>query len=181
MKNLIAATLISLGIATTVGAGVDASPMKIRQDVIITKELTLTTTPIKKANIAEACKRIPMQAVISGTVADGSTNRRVLVPGRAGTVKSIKIACYTKPAGGTNAVSVQKVNGATAVTLLNAASFDPNTITADKVAQALTLTSTSNDLAVGATDLLIVTYEAGTQTTDAVDMTVEVEYEQNDD
>lgn len=150
----------------------------ISGDAAITGGLTVTgtltaTTAQGVANVNSAIKSKIFQVPIStGTVADGTTYTYLVAPGRAGTVTKISITASTKPAGGTNTVAIQK-NGTT--TLLNAATFDPTTITSNNVSQALTLTATTADLDLAATDVIKIVWTAGTQTTDAVAPVIAIE------
>lgn len=135
---------------------------------------------LAKAVLGEAAKREVLQANFSGTISDSATLKRVLIPGRAGTIKGVDVAALVKPVGGTNTLKVEKVVAGSPVTVLNAASFDPTAIAADGTAEALTLTSTSGSLAFTAADLLVVTLATGTQSTDAQDLSTGIEVEYND-
>lgn len=121
------------------------------------------------------------QNVATQTAADGTTYSAILYPGRAGTVKAITFGCVTAPIGGTDTLKVKKGSSG-GNTMLNAASLDATTL-ANNQATAATLTATGADLQVAATGAnsgIYVEYAAGTQTTDAVDISVTVEFEPND-
>lgn len=114
---------------------------------------------------------------ISGALADGSTNKVLFTPGRAGTIKAIKVACAVPPASGTNTLKVRK-NGAT--TLISTASIDPTTLVA-YVATALTLSGTAASLAFTATDTIELELVAGTQGTAMVAPSAQIEWQPTTD
>ena len=192
MKKYLA-SVTALLLSFVLAVPVLAADVRLKQNLVLTGTKTLTvggtsaftgaatfSVPITKANVGQASKRFVAQAIFNGTIADSGTLKRVIVPGRAWHLKAADIAALTKPVGGTNTLAVEKVVAGSGTTLLNAATFDPTTITANGTAQALTLTATSADLDGTAADLLVVTLTTGTQSTDAVDLTVGLELELDD-
>lgn len=154
--------------------------LTVGDDVAITGDLTVTgtttlTTVLGGANINTAVSRQRQIVQIGGgsTLADSTTYKHLVSIGRALTVTRILTAVNVKPAGGTNTLKVQK-NAST--TMLNAATFDPTTITANNTIQALTLTSTAANLALDADDVIYIEVATGSQTTDAEGMIVVIEY-----
>jgi len=138
------------------------------------------TNVLSKTVLSEAATREVLNASFQGTIADDALLKVIFVPGRAGTVKGADIVALVKPAGGTNTVAVEKIVAGSATTLLNAATFDPTTISANGTAQALTLTGTTANLSFNAADALLVTLDTGTQSTDAQNVGVGLEVEFND-
>lgn len=119
--------------------------------------------------------------VADGTAADSTTYRAVLFPGRAGIVKNISFGCVVAPTAGTDTLKVLKGSSG-GNTMLNAATYDANTLTANQASVA-TLTATAADLGVSATGAnsgIYVEYAAGSQTIDAKDISVTIEYEPTD-
>lgn len=118
------------------------------------------------------------QNIATQTCADSTVYSARLFPGRAGVVKAIFFGCKTAPTVGTDTLKVLK-GSSSGNTMLSAATFDANTLVAD-TASAATLTSTTADLALTATQPIYVEYSAGSQTVDAVDLSVTIEYEPTD-
>ena len=155
--------------------------LTVGDDVVITGDLTVTGATVigtalagADVNTAVSRQRAVIQIAGGSTIADGATYKQLFSVGRALTVNRILIAAAVKPAGGTNTVTIKKnVSGNT---LLNAATFDPTTITANATIQALTLTSTAADLALDADDTVYIEWVAGTQTTDAQAAIIVIEY-----
>lgn len=119
--------------------------------------------------------------VATHTAADSTVYSALLFPGRAGTVKNITWGVVTPPTVGTDTLKVLKGSSA-GNTMLNAATFDANSLVANQ-ATAATLTATGADLQVAATGAnsgIYVEYSAGTQTVDAVDLSVTIEFEPDD-
>lgn len=116
--------------------------------------------------------------VATGTVADGTTYRALLFPGRAGTVTRAGWGCITAPVGGTSTLKILKASSA-GNTMLSTATVDPTTLT-DNTFTPATLTATGADLAITATQGIYVELVAGTQTTDAVDVEAVIEFEPTD-
>lgn len=180
MKKQILSILLTALVVFTGGAIAAEKPL-IFKDGLKTARFLKTadfgSNVLSKSVLSEAAKRIPLQAHFIGTIADGSTTKIVLVPGRAGVLKAADIAALVKPAGGTNTVKVEKIVAGSPTTMLSAASFDPTSITANGTAQALALSATPSALAFNAADLIQVTWGAGTQTTDCQDACVGLELE----
>lgn len=108
-------------------------------------------------------------------LADGTTYIGFLPFGRAGVVKRVNCLCGTAPVGGTNTVKVLEATSSGA-TMLSAATFDPTTL-ANNVITSPALTGTAADLTLTATQGVYLEWITGTQTTDAVNCAVAVEYE----
>jgi hypothetical protein len=148
----------------------------------VTGAVTLGT-PLTAANIQTGSAKRELLTwhfasnIATQTAADSTTYTALLFPGRAGTVKAITFGCITAPIGGTDTLTVKKGTGGN--TMLSAASVDATTLT-DGTGTPATLTSTSADLGLTATQGIEVKYAAGVQTTDAVDLSVTVEFEPTD-
>lgn len=139
------------------------------------------TTPLVKANANESLKRIIVDKSFDGTLADGTTYKRLIPIFRACTLTKAWAACVVKMAGGTNTLKVEKVNAGTTTTLISTASVDPTAVPAAvKVAEALTLTATTADRALVAGDNILITLTCGTMTTDGQDYAVSLELELTD-
>jgi hypothetical protein len=141
------------------------------------------TGGLTAANIQTgSAKREVLRAVMSpaggAVTVNGTTYFGCLAFGRAGIVKRITYGTHVDPVSGTNTIKVLK-NGASGNTMLNAASVSLNGATAD-VAQNATLTATSGDLSLGATDTVYCEYVAGTQGVVAKDVYAVVEFEPTD-
>lgn len=143
------------------------------------------TTPVTAANIQTgSAKRQLLHARLSppsGDAVDSTVYRALVFPGRAGTVKAITFGCEIAPTVGTDTIKVLKGSSA-GNTMLSTASFDANTLTANQ-GTAGTLTATGADLGVAATGAnsgIYCEYSAGTQTVDARDVEVTIEYEPTD-
>jgi hypothetical protein len=138
------------------------------------------TGGLTAANIQSgSAKRQVIRAQLSpvtAAAADSTTYAGLVAFGRAGTVKKISFVCTVAPTVGTDTIEVLKNN---TTTMLNAATYDANTLTALTVANA-TLTATGADLALTATDVIRCKYNAGSQTADAQDVTVIIEFEPTD-
>jgi hypothetical protein len=148
---------------------------------------TFSTAPtitggLTAANIQTgSAKRELMTATLSpttGAAVDTTVYRFTLAPGRAGIVKRVNIMCQLPPTVGTDTIKILK-NGSAGNTMLSAASFDANTLTAN-TATNMTLTATSGDLTLVATDTIYCEYSAGTQTQDAIGVAAVVEFEPTD-
>lgn len=150
----------------------------------VTGAVTLTA-PLTAANIQTgSAKRQVFVAYLSpntGAAVDSTVYRATIFPGRAGTVTRISSGCQTAPTVGTDTIKVLKGSSA-GNTMLNAASFDANTLTANQVTTH-TLTGTSADLQIaasGAGSCIYCEYSAGVQTVDAIGLEVTVEFEPTD-
>lgn len=173
---------------TTTGAQTVGGAMSVTGNLAVTGTSAFTgaitaTVPITNASIGNAAKRwsVPFSFAAGGTLADSTTYRTWVVPGRAGSVKRITLIAGTPTVGGTNTFKVLKGSSA-GNTMLSAASFDPTGLTANQ-ASAMTLTATSADLAVtasGANSAVYLEYAAGVQTTDAINVAGNVEFEADD-
>lgn len=173
-------TVVDSGLTVSAGgATVTAGGLTVSAGAVSVPSLSVTT-PITNASIGNGAKRQILQFVVNGggTCADSTTYSCLLVPGRAGIVKAINFVAATPPVGGTDTLLVKK-GSSSGNTMLNAASVDATTLAANTVAGG-TLTSTAADLAVTAAQPIYVAYTAGVQTTDAVGMTIQVEFEPND-
>jgi hypothetical protein len=136
------------------------------------------TTPLPKADANESLKRLIASVSFNGTLTDGSTNKRLIPIFRACTLTKAWLACIVKMVGGTNTLTISKVNAGASVTLLSTANVDPVTVPAAiNVAQALTLSATPADLNFVAGDNILVTLVCGTMTTDGQDYAVSLELE----
>jgi hypothetical protein len=170
--------LTNLVLSGDLTVGDDAA---ISGDLAVTGALTAATvsptTAIvgAKVNTAVSRQRAVIQIAGGSTIADGTTYKQLFSVGRALTVNRLLVGANVKPVGGTNTLKILK-NGASGNTMLNAATFDPTTITANDTVEALTLTSTAADLALDANDSVYIEWAAGTQTTDAQAAIVIVEY-----
>lgn len=141
------------------------------------------TGGLTAANIQSgSAKRQVIQAKMcpagGAVTVNGTTYFSNISFGRAGIVKRITYFTHVDPVSGTNTVKVLK-NGAGGNTMLSSASVSLNGSTAD-VLQIGTLTATSGDLALAATDTVYCEYAAGTQGTVAKDVTAVVEFEPTD-
>lgn len=140
------------------------------------------TTPLVKANVNTSVKRQSQSWQVNGAagsvLADGTTYKGFLAPGRAVTITKVNCLCGTKPIGGTSTIKVLKAS-ASGNTTLSAATVDPTTFT-DNTISSLTLTATGADLALTAAQGVYVEWVTGTQTTDGVNCTIAVEYELDD-
>lgn len=152
----------------------------------VTGAVTLTV-PLTAANIQTGSAKRQLLTyhfasnVADGTAADSTVYRAVLFPGRAATVKNISFGCVVAPTVGTDSIKVLK-GSSSGNTMLSAATFDANTLTANQ-ATAATLTATGADLTVAATGAnsgIYVEYSAGSQTVDAKDLSVTIEIEPTD-
>ena len=114
----------------------------------------------------------------TGVAADTTVYRAMICPGRAGSVKRVTYVTHVDPVSGTNVITIQKAAfGGT--TMLSTANVSLNGATADTAVQA-TLTGTGADLAVTAAQCVCAEYNAGTQGTDAEQVSVSVEFEPDD-
>lgn len=146
---------------------------------------TFSTAPtitggLTAANIQTgSAKRQVIRAQLSpvtAAAADSTTYAGLVSFGRAGTVTRISFVCTVAPTVGVDTIEVLKNN---TTTMLNAATYDANSLTALTVATA-TLTATGADLALTATDVIRCKYNAGAQTADAQDVTAIIEFEPTD-
>lgn len=110
-----------------------------------------------------------------GTLADGTTYKGWLLVPFACTVKAISLVAQQPTVGGTNTFKALKA-ASNGNTLLSAATYDPTALVANTVA-AMTLTGTAADLSLTAAQAIYVEYVTGTQTTDAINVSVVVEVE----
>lgn len=136
-------------------------------------------TPLVAASLNNSLKRYrntwyPASNVAGSTLADGATYKGYIPLGRVSTVTGVFCVCNQVPVGGTNTVKILKAS-ASGNTMLNAASVDPTTFTNNTVA-SLSLTATGADLGLTAAEGVYVEWVAGTQSTDAVNCGVSVEY-----
>ncbi len=149
----------------------------------ITGALSLTV-PLTAANIQTGSAKRELLTyhfapnVATGTAADGTTYRALLFPGRAGTITRAGWGCITAPVGGTSTLKILKASSS-GNTMLSTATVDPTTL-ANNTYTAATLTATGADRGVTATQGVYVELVTGTQTTDAVDLSVTVEFEPTD-
>lgn len=171
-------TTFEHGVRIKGGLTVVDTGLTVSSGAITAPSISLTT-PITNANVGNAAKRQLLQFVVNGggTCADGTTYSALLIPGRAGVIKAVNFVAATPPVGGTNTLLAKK--GSSSGNSLLSANKDATTLVANTVA-AGTLTSTSADLAVTATQPIYVAYTAGTQSTDAVGVVIQVEFEPND-
>lgn len=135
----------------------------------------LTAANIQTGSAKRQVLRVQLSPV-TGAAADSTTYAGLCSFGRAGAVKRISFVCHVAPTVGTDTIEVLKNN---TTTLLNAATYDANSLTADTVATA-TLTATTSDLSLAATDVIRCKYNAGSQTVDAQDVTAIIEFEPTD-
>lgn len=147
----------------------------ITGDLAVTGSTTLSTTLTKASVRPNLRRQLFIVAPPISTLADGATYKMTVAPGRAGTVTQISVCANVAPAGGTNTVTFLK-NGATALT---AATFDPTSLTAN-VASKPALHGTAANLVLTATDTILVTWTAGTQTTDGQGASICIEVEFDD-
>lgn len=148
--------------------------------VTVTGALTTTTTQ-GKANVKSNLKRIVQVVQLSpntGAAADSTNYSGWALFGRAGTVTAITLICDTAPTVGTDVFTAKKAS-ASGNTMLSAASYNVNSLTANTAA-AMTLTSTTADLGLTAAQGVHLRYAAGTQTVDAINVAVAVEFEPDD-
>lgn len=182
-------TLAVTGAQTFTGNQTVTGNQSVSGNEAVTGTLTVTgattlTTPLTAANIQSGSAKRELltwtfaQNIATQTAADSTTYSHFIFPGRAGIVKKVTFGCHVAPTVGTDTIKVLKAatNGNT---MLSAATYDANSLTADTAATA-TLSSTSADLAVTATQAIYVEYAAGSQTADAVDLSVTVEFEPTD-
>lgn len=139
--------------------------------------------PLIKSNLGNQSKRVIYTMSVNGgaTVADATTYRGWFVPGRAGSVTKVSVIAATPPIGGTSTVKILK-GSSSGNTMLGAASYDPVGLTANQAA-AMTLTGTAADLAVtasGANSGVYIEWAAGTQSTDAINAAISIEFEADD-
>lgn len=114
----------------------------------------------------------------TGAAADSTVYRALLYFGRAGTVTKVTYGTAVDPVSGTNVIAVEK-GSFTGNTMLSTATVSLNGTTAFTAVTA-TLTATGADLALLATEPVALEYNAGTQGTDAEQVTVTVEFEPTD-
>lgn len=115
----------------------------------------------------------------TGAAADGTTYEALIAPGCAAKVVGASVIAKTPPTVGTDVIKI--LNGSSAGnTMLSAATFDANGLTANQ-ASTMVLTSTAADLVLakaGAASAVYVAYVAGTQTVDAIDVSITVWFEE---
>lgn len=147
----------------------------------VTGPVTLQT-PLTAANIASgSAKREVLRASLSpntGAAVDATTYKAMLFFGRAGIVKKITFGAIVPPAGGTCTLKALKATSS-GNTMLSAATFDATTLVANTAATP-TLTSTSADLAVTATQGIYLEYVGAQSVTDAQTVEAVVEFEPTD-
>lgn len=184
---LTSATLRANGDTLTIQDLGDANFVQSEGTQTINGAKTFSTPPtitggLTAANIQSgSAKRQVMRVSLSpntGAAADSTVYKALVFPGRAGTVKAITFGCQVAPTVGTDTIKVLKATSA-GNTMLNAATFDANTLVANTGAPA-TLTATGADLGLTATQGIYCEYSAGAQTVDAVDVSVTLEYEPTD-
>lgn len=183
------------GTTTHTGAVTNSGNMTVTGTLGVTGATTLSSTlavtgavtltsPLTAANIQSGSAKRELLTwhfasnVADQTAADGTTYAAMLYPGRAGTVKAAGWGCITAPIGGTSTLKILKASSS-GNTMLSTATVDPTTL-ADNTFTAATLTGTGADLAVTATQGIYVELVTGTQTTDAKDLSVTVEFEPTD-
>jgi hypothetical protein len=168
-------------------AGADASPVMTAGAQTIAGVKTFSSAPVITGGLTAAniqtgsAKRQVLVATLSpitGAAADATVYRATLFPGRAGTVTRVTLGCQTAPSVGVDTIKVLK-GSSSGNTMLNAATFDANTLVANTATNA-TLTSTSADLGVTATQPIYCEYSAGTQTVDAIGISAVIEFEPTD-
>jgi hypothetical protein len=140
------------------------------------------TGGLTAANIQTGSAKRQVQTVRlspeTGVNTDATVYRGMLYFGRAGTIKQVMYGTHVDPVSGTNLLKVEKATfGGT--TLLSTASVSLNGTTAD-VGVVATLTATTIDLTLTATQAICLEYNAGTQGTDAEQVTMTVEWEPAD-
>lgn len=164
---------------TSGGLIVTAGGLTVSAGAVSVPSIT-ASTPIVNASIGNGAKRQILQFAVNGgaSCADSTTYQCLLIPGRAGIVKAINFVAATPPVGGTDTLIVKKGSSA-GNTMLSAASVDATTLVANTVLPG-TLTATSADLAITATQPIYVSYVSGVQTTDAINMNIQIEFEPND-
>lgn len=148
--------------------------------VTITGALTTSTTQ-GKANVKGNLKRViqvVQLAPVTGAAADSTNYSGWALFGRAGTVTAITLICDTAPTVGTDVFTAKKAS-ASGNTMLNAANYNVNSLTANTAA-AMTLTATAADLQLTAAQGVHLRYAAGTQTVDAINVAVAIEFEPDD-
>lgn len=186
--------LLALGLAFALSIAPALAASKLKNDLEVTGNVTVGgtlgvtgavtfTDPLDKASLGSQSKRVIFNVPINtgGTLADSTTYRGFVAPGRAGTVTNISVIAGTVPVGGTNTVKVLKGSSA-GNTMFSAASYNPTGLTANQAAP-MTLTGTATDLAItasGANSGIYVEWATGVQTTDAVNAAVSIEFEPDD-
>lgn len=109
----------------------------------------LTSANIQSGSAKRQVIRVQLSP-ITGAAADSTTYAGLASFGRACTVTRISFVCTVAPTIGTDTIEVLKNN---TTTMLNAATYDANSLTALTVATA-TLTGTPANLALTATDVI---------------------------
>jgi hypothetical protein len=180
-------TITANGDTNTIPDLGDASFVMTAGTQTIAGAKTFSTAPtitggLTAANIqtGSAKRQVAMIALSpnTGAAADGTLYRGAICFGRAGTVKAITLSCELPPTVGTDVCKVLK-NGSSGNTMLNAANYNANSLTAN-TGTAMSLTATGGDLALTATDTVYAEYSAGTQTQDAIGVRATIEFEPTD-
>lgn len=140
-----------------------------------------SSTAQGKANVKSNLKRlvqVVQLAPVTGAAADSTNYSGWALFGRAGTVTAITLICDTAPTVGTDVFTAKKASSS-GNTLLNAANYNVNSLTANTAAP-MTLTATAADLQISATQGIHLRYAAGSQTVDAINVAVAIEFEPDD-
>lgn len=169
------------GTTTHTGTVTNSGNMTVGGTLGVTGAVSLTV-PLTAANIQTgSAKRQVLTARLSpetGVAADATVYRGSLYFGRAGTVTRITYGTGVDPVSGTNVIAIEK-GSYSGNTMLSTATVSLNGTTANTGVTA-TLTATSADLALTAAQPVCCEYNAGTQGTDAEQVTVTVEFEPTD-
>lgn len=147
----------------------------VQAPLVIDSGGSITGTGITSAK--RQCFVIPLSPN-TGAAADSTLYRGVVFPGRAGTVTKITLGCQTAPTVGTNLIKVLK-GGSSGNTMLNAATFNANTLVANTATDA-SLTATAADLTLTAAQPIYAEYSAGAQTVDGIGLVAVIEFQPDD-
>lgn len=148
---------------------------------------TFSTPPtitggLTAANIASGSAKRQVAVVRlspeTGACADSTVYRGSAYFGRAGTVTRITYGTGVDPVSGTNVIAIEK-GSYSGNTMLSTATVSLNGTTANTGVTAA-LTSTSADLGLTAAQPVCCEYNAGSQGTDAEQVTVTIEFEPTD-
>lgn len=167
--------LISLIVVILLTISPSYGAIHLHQDLRVHSPHTATfDVPLAKANIGEACKRIPIQVMFSGTLPDNSTLNRLVVPGRVWTLKSAHVASVVRPNSYNACVlTINKVSNQNPYALNTP--YDLH-ILPNIYPEAVSVPETTG----AANEILEVTVTTTTQTTAAQDVTVVLEIELDD-
>lgn len=185
-------TLTQTGSETVVGNSTRTGNLAQTGNITLTGNQTISgtlgvtgaatfSTPLTNANLGNSSKVILLTIPLSPPSAacvDSTVYRGTIFPGRAGTVKKITFGCQTAPTVGTDTLKVLK-GSSSGNTMLSTATVDANTLVANTATTA-TLTGTSADLSITATQPIYAEYSAGVQTVDAIGVTATIELELTD-